>query len=266
MHDMMIPTMNCAEILHLYDEQMRRGMTYPDMRKESLPHVVRFSRPAPGTNFILYSRLNPEHIDEEIEEQVAYFRAFNQPFDWQVYSHDQPPDLLERLTAHGFDPQDEAALMVLDLREIPAALTVPSGMDLRRVTRREDLGDLVRLMEAVWGGNFDWMYERLGAHLEIPDFLSLYLIYEDGQAVSAGWTYFHSGTDFADLWGGSTLPLFRKRGYYTALLAARVHEAAQRGFRYLTIEAGAMSAPIVARYGFQRLATMHDCRWMGDRL
>ncbi|MEN6410983.1 MAG: N-acetyltransferase [Anaerolineaceae bacterium] len=264
---MMIRIMNCAEILHLYDEQMRKGMTYPDMRKESLPNVVRFTRPAPGTNFILYSRLDGAHVDEAIEEQVAYFRHFNQPFTWKVYAHDEPPDLLKRLAAHGFDPQDEAALMALDLQAIPADLTAPRrSMDLRRITRSEDLGDLVSLMEMVWGGNFDWMYERIGAHLEIPDFLSLYMIYEADQPVCAGWTYFHPGTVFADLWGGSTLPMYRKRGFYTALLAARAQEAAQRGYRYLTIDAGEMSAPIVARHGFQRLTTVHDCLWVGDRL
>lgn len=266
MHDMMIPTMNCAEILTLYDEQMRRGMTYPDMRKESLPHVVRFTRPAPGTNFILYSRLNPEHIDEEIEEQVAYFRPFNQPFDWTVYAHDEPPNLLERLAAHGFDTCDHAELRALDLHDISGELLAPPSADVRRITRREELGGLVRVMEAVWGGSFDWMYARLGAHLEMPDFLSLYMVYADDQPVCAGWTYFHPGADFADLWGGSTLPGYRQRGYYTALLTARVQEVARRGIRFLTIEAGEMSAPIVEKHGFRRLTSVHSCRWMGDGL
>jgi hypothetical protein len=33
-------------------------------------------------------------------------------------------------------------------------------------------------------------------------------------------------------------PEYRKRGLYTAVLAARVQEAIQRGYRFLTIEAG----------------------------
>jgi len=64
--------------------------------------------------------------------------------------------------------------------------------------------------------------------------------------------------------GGSTIPAYRKRGLYTAVLAARVQEAIQRGYRFLTIEAGAMSRPIVAAHGFQLLTTTWSYGWKGN--
>lgn len=40
--------MDVQEILALFDKEQRIEMEYPDMRKEVLPHVVRFVRDAPG--------------------------------------------------------------------------------------------------------------------------------------------------------------------------------------------------------------------------
>ena len=48
---------------------------------------------------------------------------------------------------------------------------------------------------------------------------------------------------------------------YTALLAARVQEARARGVPYLTIDAGEMSRPIVARHGFATITTATACEW-----
>jgi predicted acetyltransferase len=73
--------------------------------------------------------------------------------------------------------------------------------------------------------------------------------------------YYHPHSQFADLWGGSTLPNCRGRGLYTAVLAARVQEAVQRGYRFLTIDASPMSRPIVARHGFRLLTYAHACEW-----
>jgi hypothetical protein len=41
----------------------------------------------------------------------------------------------------------------------------------------------------------------------------------------------------------------------------RVQEAIHRGAHYLTIDANAMSQPIVARFGFMHLTTAWACNW-----
>jgi hypothetical protein len=98
----------------------------------------------------------------------------------------------------------------------------------------------------------------MGDHLAIPDYLSVYLAYVDEQPACAGWVYFHPGSQFASLKGGSTLPEYRQRGLYTTVLAVRVQEAIRRGYRFLTIEAGPMSRWIVSSHGFQLLTTAYD--------
>ncbi len=66
----------------------------------------------------------------------------------------------------------------------------------------------------------------------------------------------------ASLWGGSTISGFRKRGLYTALLAVRAQEANARGVRYLTVNASAMSRPILEKFGFEVIAYSHPCKWI----
>jgi GNAT superfamily N-acetyltransferase len=248
-------------ILKQFDQQQRIAIELPGVRKEVFPDLVRFVRPAPGMNFVEYSCIDEAMLDARIAEQIAYFAPLNQPFEWVVYDHDQPPALKQRLLAHGFVPDEPAALMALDLRAVPAALREPITADLRHLTRREQLEDVIAIEQQVWGGDFGWMRQRMGDHLEIPGYLSIFVAYVDLQPACAGWTYFHPSSQFAGLWGGSTLPEFRKRGLYTAVLAARVQEASQRGYRYLTIEAGPMSQPIVAAHGFQLLTMTSSYGW-----
>ncbi|HYF63243.1 MAG TPA: GNAT family N-acetyltransferase [Herpetosiphonaceae bacterium] len=258
--------MNAAEILALYDREQRIEIEYPGTIKHTTPHVVRFTRPAPGMNFIQYHRLDGADIDAVIAEQVAYFSPLDQPFTWKVFAHDGPPALAGRLVAAGFAPDgDPGVVMVLDLAAPPADLppAAPPGVEIRRITRREQLGDVIAIMEEVWGGDFAWITQRLGDHLEIPGYLSVYAAYVDGAPACASWIYFSPGSQFASLWGGSTIERFRRRGLYTALLARRVREATERGYRFLLIDASAMSQPIVAGHGFRELTVQVDYEWQG---
>ena len=253
--------MNQQEILALFDQQERIGVEFPGMRKEVLPHVIRFVGPPGEPSFILYSRLDESTVDAAIAEQVNYFAALGQSFEWKVYDYDTPPDLRQRLAAQGFTIGEQEALMVLDLAQIPPTLLQPVTADVRRITTRAGLEDVVRIKNEVWGRDFDGLQERLGDHLDLPDYLSVYVAYVDGVPACAAWIYFQPGSQFGGLWGGSTVPAYRGRGLYTAVLAVRAQEALRRGCRFLTIDASPMSRPIVARHGFQLLTLTYPCEW-----
>jgi hypothetical protein len=270
--------MNIEEMRTLFDIQQRRDVEFPDMRREVLPNVVRHVRPAPGMSFILYSRLDETNADAAIEEQIAYFQPLNQRFEWKVYTHDTPSDLVERLTKHGFDVEDPDAVMVLDLEEAPAALLQPVTSDVgtsnvgtsnvgtsnvRRITRPEQLPDVIQILEQVWGEDFAWVNDRHAEYLNVPGYFSSYVAYVDNHPACVGWTFFYPNSQFAGLWGGSTVAEYRGRGLYTAVLAARAQEAIERGYRFMTIDASPMSRPIVAKHGFRLLTYAHACEWKG---
>jgi GNAT superfamily N-acetyltransferase len=253
--------METAEILALYDREERMEVEFPGVRREVLPEVVRFVAPSAHGNFVLYSRVDEGNVERVIQEQVEYFRSLGLPFEWKVYDYDRPADLRERLLAHGFETEEPEAIMVLDLQDVPVALLEPVTADVRRLTRREELEDVIEIEKQVWGEEFDWIREQLGADLERPGYLSVYVAYVEGQPACSGWTYYTPDGHFASLWGGSTLEAYRKRGLYTAVLAVRVQEAIERGYRFLTIDASEMSRPIVSRHGFRLLAWAYACKW-----
>jgi len=66
---------------------------------------------------------------------------------------------------------------------------------------------------------------------------------------------------FAGLIQAATLPAYRGRGLYTALVAIRVQEAGQRGIRFLDADSSPMSRPILEKLGFRRLTQAHPCAW-----
>jgi len=251
------------EILALYD-QHRIDIEFPGMHKEIAPHVVRFMRPDSGMNFVLYSRLNEVDVEDVIREQVAFFRQWDQPFSWKVYDHDKPHDLGKRLIKQGFVSHEREAIMVLDLKNVQPNLLVPVDTDIRKIVRREQLQDVIRVEEQVWGRDFAWITERMGDYLELPGYLSVYVAYVDNEPVCTGWTYFYQDGLFAGLWGGSTITAYRGQGLYSAILAVRVQEAVRRGYRFLTIDASPMSQPILSRRGFTLLTYARDYDWKVD--
>lgn len=243
---------------------MRIEIIIPDMEKDISPQIVRFLRPAPGMSLILYSKLDEVSADAAIESQVEYFSQKNLPFSWKVYDSDTPPDLLNRLIAHGFTPDPPDDVMVLDMVDTPSTLLPYPGSDIRRIDASQ-LGDVIQILQQVWGGDFNWVYQRLGLHLAIPDYLSIFVGYIDGKPGCAGWIYYHPGSEFASLWGGSTIPAMRNKGLYSGVLAARMQEARSRGIRFLASDASPSSGPILARYGFFKLTTVHQCDYTGPQ-
>lgn len=260
--------MNSQEILALYDKEQRIEVKYPDMRKEDVGEVIRFvGKPLPNHNFILYSNLTEENADAIIAREIAYFDSIGHPFEWKVYNHDSPPDLRQRLLDRGFTNREQDAIMALDVQNAPDFLQQPDpNIDLRRLTRPEQLDDAVQVLAQVWPDeNNEWLHEVIGADLrERPDYNHMFVAYVDDEPACCGWINFHDNSQFASLWGGSTVPAHRQKRLYTAVMAARVQAAIQRGYRFLTIDASPMNEPIAASRGFQLLTYAHACHWRYD--
>lgn len=254
--------MKIEEIRELYDQEQRREPEDPAMRREVTGPVVRLVSLHDRRSCVIYSRLSSDNAEAAIEEQIDYFNAIGHGFEWKVYSHDAPPDLKERLIARGFALDETEAILVLDLQELPAALASPPRHKVRRVTDASGLRDLLAVHQAVWGDDTMGLEERLTRELrDQPDRTSCYVAYVDGVAASAARLNVDPKRQFASLWGGSTVPAYRKQGLFTSLVAVRAQEARQRGARFLTVDARPMSRPILERLGFQLLSFANALNW-----
>jgi GNAT superfamily N-acetyltransferase len=254
--------MKISDLLALYDKEMRREFTIHKGRREVMPELIRHIYDDPKRHsFIVYNTVSEANADPVIEREKAYFQALGRRLEWKAYQHDLMPELHLRLASHGFEVEEEPdTIMVLDLNELPPVLAEPVTADVRLLQTPDEIDDVMAVEEPVWDKDFSWLKTELSNTMqERPEELSVYVGYVDGRPASSGWVYFHPGTHFASMWGGSTLAEYRKKGLYTALVAARVQEAIRRGYRFLTIDAGSMSRPIVARHGFQLLATAYEC-------
>jgi GNAT superfamily N-acetyltransferase len=256
--------MNKNSLLTRYDKDLRMRIMYPEARREITGDVVRFIRKAPGMNFVSFTFATERQLDRVIDRELEYFTPMQQPFTWKVYDHDLLPSLKDKLGSHSFVGDDDPAdVMVLTLKDAAADLFQPVKADIRRITTRDGLKDVIHVLDTVYGGHNSWVNDRLGMHLQIPGYLSVYVAYVEEQPASIAWTYFPQG-QFATLFAGSTIPEYRKQGLYTNLLSVRLQEIRTRGYPFAVVETGAMSLPIVAKHGFQHLTTVWDYEWQGS--
>ncbi len=255
-----------AEILALHTTERRR-LVYPGFRAEMSDNLVRHIATVGRHSMVVHSQHSIETIDAAIEQEIGYFEQLGHTFEWKVYSHDAPADLRTRLAKRGFTVGEDEGLLVLDTADLPAKLTQPVQADIRQLTNPDDLTDLLAVESALWQQDYQTFAQELANTLRTaPDTIGVFVAYVEGKPVSAARVTFLAGSHFAGLWGGATLPAYRGRGLYTALVAIRAQMAAQRGLRFLTVDALPTSRPILEKLGFHYLATTNPCVWtVGDK-
>ncbi|WP_229076833.1 GNAT family N-acetyltransferase [Actinoplanes sp. DH11] len=254
-----------AALLAAYDEQMRMpagpvpaGVIYeydgPVLRIVG-EHMGRIRAPrdvgAVGAD-----------LDRLIVRQRDYFRDRGQGVEWKVRAHDLPAELPERLVAAGFTAEAPSTVLLGFAAEVAAEPVLPGGVVLRRVSAAEDLRRIADHETEVWGFDCSWVESDLAGRVTgDPDQITILVAEAGGRIVCAGWTLYHPGTDHVAFLGGTTVPDWRGRGLYRALVNARAREAAARGFRLLHVDASPDSAPILRRYGFREITTSRHYQW-----
>ena len=74
-----------------------------------------------------------------------------------------------------------------------------------------------------------------------------------GRVVSYAVIRLTEGTEFAGLWGGSTLPEWRHRGLYRALVSHRASVALAQGYPYARVDTSPDSRPILTGLGLVKV-------------
>ncbi len=245
-----------------YDAQLRARVPDPVPAGATVERdgpLVRVRGLGPG-GFLTYTGLDgldDAELNELIARQVELFTRLGEPVEWKLHGHDRPADLPRRLRSAGFVPGAQETVLVGAVAALAGTLPVlPEGVRLREVTGRPDLDRIVAMEEAVWGDRRSWLADGLEKELAAdPQALSIVLAEADDLVVSAGWVRYVPRTGFATLWGGSTLPQWRKRGIYRALVTYRARLASARGRTMLQVDASDDSRPILQRLGFTAVTT-----------
>ena len=262
-----MPEADVAKLLAAYDAQLRGRAPDPLTERVGVERdgpLIRLDFPEGG--FVGYrdlGGLEGAELDDLIARQVEVFAERGKRFEWKLHGHDLPADLPERLRAAGFVPEEEETVLIGPVAHAGGEPRLPDGVALREVSARADLDRIAAMEDAIWGGDDrGWLADMLETeHAADPNALTIVVAEADDVVVSAGWVRFQRGTEFATLWGGGTLPAWRGRGIYRALVAYRAGRAAARGFHYLQVDASDDSRPILERLGFVAVTTTTPYMW-----
>jgi GNAT superfamily N-acetyltransferase len=260
--------LDAADLLTRYDAQLRTQLPDP------MPEGLRVERDGPVLRIIGWGDgggvvyrdlggLDGAELDELITRQARVFADRRESFEWKLHGHDRPADLSERLIAHGFVPEDPETVVIASVDDVAGEVGALDSVSLREVSERDDLNRIGAMEEAIWhDGRAGWLADSLEAEvLADPRAITIVVAESVDEVVCAGWVRFVSGTDFATLWGGGTLPGWRRRGIYRALVTHRANLAAERGFRYLQVDASSESRPLLERMGFVAVTTTTPFIW-----
>ncbi|MFJ5922590.1 GNAT family N-acetyltransferase [Kitasatospora sp. NPDC092948] len=209
--------------------------------------------------------LRGAELDDLIARQRDFFAARGESVEWKTRGHDLPVDLPERLTAAGFVAEEQETVLIGLAAELATPTPAPEGITLRRVTARTDMRRIAALQQEVWGEDWSFLIDDLTENAAADPEGFLVVVAETDTAtpevVSAAWLTRSPGTEFAGLWGGSTLAAWRGRGIYRSLVAHRARWALEHGIRYLQVDASPDSAPILRRLGMHAVTTTTPYVW-----
>jgi GNAT superfamily N-acetyltransferase len=251
-----------SDLLAAYDAQLR-GQAESDSAGETDydgPLVRVHYRHRGFIGYRSLVGLSDQQLDALIDRQITHFAERGQAFEWKTRGHDWPSDLAERLRAHGFEPEPCETVLIGVAARMAVDPMIPDAVTVRSVRADEDMRRVAAMESSVWDEDWGWLADELiglvaGGHTEV-------LVAESvDQVVSAGWIVYKPGTDFAGIWGGSTLKAWRGRGIYRALVARRAKLAVGHGYRFLQVDASDDSRPILQRLGFVAVTTTTPYVW-----
>jgi hypothetical protein len=254
-----------SELLALHDQQVR-GTIAARLPSNWTPSwdgpALEITTPTQGFVFARdLDAFDGDALDALIARVRDRFAARAQPVEWKTYSHDRP-DLPDRLRAAGFTPDDPETVVIGEASTLTTVGDPPADVTVRSTTDLADLHRIAAMESEVWNQDWSWMAEDLQTRIETaPQNIVILLAEAADRLVSAAWLVIMPGTEFAALWGGSTLASWRRRGIYRALVARRAQIATTLGIKYLQVDASKDSAPILQRLGLQSVTTTTPFIW-----
>lgn len=255
------------ELLAAFDAQMRvsGSMRPTEGAQEEMDGPVYRRWDWGPRGFVIGGDLAPldaRQLDALIRRQIDFFAERSVPFEWKTFSHDQTAGLTQQLLGHGFVPEEQESLVIGRVAQIDREFSPPPGVTIHQVHTRAHAERMAELLTIVDGEDRTFRGELLYREQRAnPDHVVLLVAEAEGKVVAIARLNLEPKTQFASLWTGSTLPEWRRKGIYRSLVAYRARLAAQRGYRYLQVDASENSRPILERLGFLKVSTTTPYIW-----
>lgn len=205
---------------------------------------------------VVWAELSPRQVPDAVARERTLALAAGYALEWKVYSHDHVPELAQALVAAGYAASDPETVLGMELANAAWRRFTRPPVDVRAVGDEGGLADVAQISRVIGRRHVDEEARELGSLLrERPTALSVYVAYAGGEPVSCGRLHYGQDPAVAELAGGRTVPAQRNKGYFTAVVAARLNEAAARGCHYAFVDALPASEPILRGLGFIAVTT-----------
>jgi GNAT superfamily N-acetyltransferase len=258
-----------VRVRELFDEQVRRGTARDGTGSQvtATSEVVRWCADGDfGWSEIAWSNLDESNANGAIAQQVEYFASKGQGFAWRVLATDSPPDLGVRLERAGFVLGGTSTLMIASIAQMPLDVMLPPGVTLSSEGGVAAIDRLIEVHEKVFEIDHSQLRRSLIKQFESsPALGELVIAMANGVPVASSRVDFLPDREFAGLWGGSTLPEWRGKGLFRAMVAHRAREAAKRGYAYVYVIASSKSEPILTRLSFESYGSVRTYMWRPPR-
>ena len=217
-------------------------------------------------NNISWVQLTEDSADRVIREVHELFTGSrDRRYSWWVSELATPNDMGDRLLQFGLRRLDEGvtgmALSNLD-RPIPASPEVtvrkaePSDEDMSEVARIFSVSDFLEADTGPWAARW---FQAADGSMGTRTYLAFLPEVDRPVAAASMWNVM--GGRVVYLAGAATLPEYRGRGTYTALLARRLQEARADGADGAVIHASIHSVPICRKHGFRDISSYAIYFW-----
>jgi GNAT superfamily N-acetyltransferase len=253
--------------LRAYDDQLRLDAETPGALRVTRLGPVRLVTFAGGRGFVTYRDLDgadASGVARLVTGALEHFRA--DPgitrVEWKTRGHDAAPGLHDALLANGFAPDEAESIMIGPLEALCTDAAVPAGVTVRRVRAESDVRAMSAAVDEAFGAAVDTrMADTLLDRLRQDDGMELWAAEADGRFVCGGRLEPVPNSDFVGIWGGATLPAYRGRGIYRAVLDARARSALAAGKKLVHSDSTEDSRPILERCGLIQVSTTTPYNW-----
>jgi len=205
-------------------------------------------------------------VDAVIDEVLARVRAWHMlGVAWWVSDATRPADTEDRLRARGGKRIDTVQILACDLRDGLPELDIPVGVTVELVHDERTFRAASAIAVRGWGRKepaaADVARDFADAIGDLASWTGFRVVASvDGEPASSGGCSLNG--QLAQLWGAVTLPAFRHRGSYRAVLAERLRLARDHGAELALVKGRVdTSGPILLRAGFTGYGE-ERCYWL----
>jgi GNAT superfamily N-acetyltransferase len=204
-------------------------------------------------NGIVHAQLVTEKSQDKIDEILKKLANIHVPMACMVTPSMQAVHLEQHLQAHGWELDDEAPGMALDLQRLNLDISTPVGLTVKEVSKGAMLTQWMRVMtlgSEMPESAFELLLDLYAQH----DFVRgscarFYLGLLDGEPVAASMLFLAGGV--AAMYNVATLPHVRRQGVGAAVTLAALVDARTLGYRIGVLQSTQMGQHVYHNLGFQ---------------